>query len=117
MRGRMRACSFLLTLGLGLSLLSCASFSENVRRGVQHYDAARWDKALSVWVEIEDDVPAQSRGERGEYYTYLALTHLRLGHSSDARHYFAIARQFWGVLPRDLRTRIEQGEAELRRSP
>ena len=104
-----------LSLVSSLSLVACASFAENLRRGVQHYDAERWQQALAVWIELEDDVPEQSRGERGEYYAYLALTHLRLGHRSDARHYFAIARQFWGVLPQDLHRRIEQGEAELGR--
>lgn len=108
-----------LVLALSLCLLpltSCASFAECVSRGVMHYEAERWDDALAVWTEIEADLPAQSRPDQGEYYLYLALTHLRLGHRSDARHYLAIAKQFWGVLPNDLRHRLGEAEQELARS-
>lgn len=112
MRSRLGSLALLLPL---LVLAGCATFGESLGRGAMHYDAERWNEALAVWTELEADVPDQSRPQQGEYYTYLALTHLQLGHRSDARHYLAIARQFWGVLPEALHRRIQDAEGALGR--
>lgn len=104
-----RAAAFVVVLALA----GCVSFAESLRRGIQHYDLERWNDAMGVWLEIEADLPNQTRSERGQYHAYRAFTHLRLGSRADARHHLALARQFLGAMPADVRRRVQEETREL----
>lgn len=73
-------------------LLSLASCTSSLGKGVSHYERAEYPQALERFVEMEDEVASASPSERAHYALYRGLTHFALGNRALAKEWLAKAK-------------------------
>jgi hypothetical protein len=95
----------LLMLGLLTTVqLGCATYSNDLERGVKYYQSNDHEKALAIFRTIEPDVDSLKPGDRVRYYYFRGMADYRLASKNykvrpDARHWLAMAQSKEKELP------------------
>jgi hypothetical protein len=109
-----------LLLGLVLaSAASCAGQSDALTRGQRYYEDNQYEKALSLWRDLDRRQVPLSSTERARFAYLRGMTDYRLGFRDDARHWLAVAKstdvQSPGGLDVSSRERLEGALGDLER--
>jgi hypothetical protein len=82
------------TLGLVLavSLLGCATYSDELVRGQSAYEKNDHERALAIFRALEPDQSHFDPTEEAHYAYLRGMTDYRIGYRADARHWLAIAK-------------------------
>jgi hypothetical protein len=107
-------------LGLALaSSVSCAGQSDALMRGQRYYEDNQYEKALSLWRDLDRRRVPLSTTERARFAYLRGMTDYRLGFRHDARHWLAVAKgtdaQSPGGLDVSSRERLEGALGDLER--
>ena len=109
----------LLCWAVGLVMLGCATYREDLNRGQRLYDENQYDRALAIWRILEEDRDSLSLTDQARYAYLRGMTDLSLGFRGDARHWLAIAKaieqEHPGGLKPDWKTRLEEKLDDLNR--
>jgi hypothetical protein len=86
----------LAALAAGVLSVGCATYTQDLERGIHHYDASEHERALAVFRSIENDTDSFSGQELARYYYYRGMTDYRLATPqyevrSDARYWLGLA--------------------------
>jgi hypothetical protein len=85
--------SIVCALLIGASALAgCATYTEDLNRGQQHFEANEYERALAVWRVLETDLDSLTPMDRARYAYLRGMTDYRMGFRADARHWLALAR-------------------------
>lgn len=84
-------------LSAAVALPACATYTQDLDRGIHHYDAAEHERALAVFRSLENDTDSFSGQERARYFYYRGMTDYRLATPeyevrADARYWLGLAR-------------------------
>lgn len=94
---RLPATAAILALALfGGAATGCATYTQDLDRGIKHYDASEHEKALAVFRSLENDTDSFDGKERARYYYYRGMTDYRLATAEyevrpDARYWLGLA--------------------------
>jgi hypothetical protein len=82
----------------------CATYSDDLQRGVKYYDANEHERSLAIFRSLEPDMDSLRPEDRVRYYYYRGMTGYRLASDTykvrpDARHWLGLARAAEGELP------------------
>ncbi len=77
--------------------VGCATYSDDLRRGVEYYNNHEHERTLAVFRALEADVDSLKPDDRVRYYYYRGMTDYRLitekyDVSADARHWLGLAK-------------------------
>jgi hypothetical protein len=75
-----------------LGALSCAGYGDALARGQGYYEDNQYERALSLWRDLDRRQAAFAPTERVRYAYFRGMTDYRLGYRADARHWLAIAK-------------------------
>lgn len=85
--------SIVCALLIGASALAgCATYTEDLNRGQQHFEANEYERALAVWRVLESDLNSLTPMDRARYAYLRGMTDYRMGFRADARHWLALSR-------------------------
>jgi hypothetical protein len=106
--------------GAGLAAVAgCAGVSDALGRGQHYYEDNQYEKALSLWRDLERRGVMLSPPERARFAYLRGMTDYRLGFRDDARHWLAVARgadiQYPGGLDASWRDRLDGALGDLER--
>jgi hypothetical protein len=109
-----------LLLGLGLAMSAgCAGQSDALTRGQRYYEDNQYEKALSLWRDLDRRRVPLSSPERARFAYLRGMTDYRLGFRDDARHWLAVAQGTDALSPGGLdassRERLEGALGDLER--
>lgn len=110
----MRAPRYL--VGLLSLALGCWNYRAQLDRADGHFHAARYDAAIANLDDLEPALGDLEPSERARFAFVLGMSHLRLGHRADARHWLAAAREMverGAALPDDERATLTRTLAEI----
>jgi hypothetical protein len=79
-------------LELTALLLSCGGERAALLRGQSYYDDNQYERALSVWRDLERHEPELTASEFARYAYLRGMTDYRLGFHADARHWLGLAK-------------------------
>jgi hypothetical protein len=109
-----------LLLGVVLaSTARCAAQSDAITRGQRYYEDNQYEKALSLWRDLDRRRVPLSSTERARFAYLRGMTDYRLGFRGDARHWLAVAKGTDALSPGGLdvssRERLESALGDLER--
>lgn len=110
----MRAPRYL--VGLLSLALGCWNYRDQLERADGRYHAERYDAAIANLDDLEPALGDLNPSERARFAFVLGMSHLRLGHRADARHWLAAAREMLergATLPDDERATLTRTLAEI----
>jgi hypothetical protein len=82
-----------LTALLGLAvLLGCSGERAALLRGQRYYEDNQFERALSVWRDLERHEPSLTPSDFARYAYLRGMTDYRLGFHADARHWLGLAK-------------------------
>jgi hypothetical protein len=106
-------------LALVLCVGACATYQEDLNRGQRFYTENEYERALSIFRVLEEDMDSLSLNDQARYSYLRGMTDYRLGFRADARHWLAIAKateqEHPGGLSGDWKQRLEEALADLNR--
>ena len=109
----------LLALALALCSGACATYQEDLNRGQRFYTENEYERALSIFRVLEEDMDSLSLNDQARYAYLRGMTDYRLGFRADARHWLAIAKateqEHPGGLSQDWKQRLEEALEDLNR--
>ncbi|MEO8184292.1 MAG: hypothetical protein ABI895_36185 [Deltaproteobacteria bacterium] len=73
-------------------LLSCVGERAALLRGQGYYEDNQFERALSVWRDLERHEPALTPSQFARYAYLRGMTDYRLGFHADARHWLSLAK-------------------------
>ena len=81
---------------LGTAATGCATYTQDLDRGIKHYDASEHEKALAVFRSLENDTDSFDGKELARYFYYRGMTDYRLATPeyevrSHARYWLGLA--------------------------
>ncbi len=94
----------LLVSWIALASLGCATYSEELSRGQQHFKANDYEHALGVLRMLEPDVDSLSPTDHARYAYLRGMADYRMSLRGDARHWLGLARALDKVAPGGLET-------------
>ena len=80
------------TLALLALLLSCSGQRAALERGQRYYDDNQYERALSIWRDLERHEPELAPPDFARYAYLRGMTDFRLGFHAEARHWLALAK-------------------------
>lgn len=112
---------------IGLTLAStaatgCATYTQDLDRGIKHYDANEHERALAVFRSLENDTDSFAGKELARYYYYRGMTDYRLATPEyevrpDARYWLGLAHaaeeKTPGSLSEEQKKRLGDAMADL----
>ena len=91
-RARSGPSRVLAALELTALLLSCGGERAALLRGQSYYDDNQYERALSVWRDLERHEPELTVSQFARYAYLRGMTDYRLGFHADARHWLGLAK-------------------------
>ncbi len=90
----MRYAALILVCGAALCFGGCATYSQDLNRAEQHYQANEHERALALFRVLEPDLDSLDHSQQIEYCYFRGMNDYRLGptYRADARHWLALAR-------------------------
>jgi hypothetical protein len=88
MKGLLVACA----LGAWLGIAGCSNYADMLGRGQAYYERNEYERALSVWRNLEADRDSLGPDGRVRYYYLRGMTAFRLGYAPDARYWLGLAQ-------------------------
>ena len=79
-------------LALALCVGACATYREDLNRGQRLYEENEYERALSIWRVLEEDMDSLSLEDQARYAYLRGMTDYRLSFRPDARHWLAMAK-------------------------
>jgi hypothetical protein len=73
-------------------LLACSGERGALLRGQGYYEDNQYERALSIWRELERNERALTPGDFARYAYLRGMTDYRLGYRPDARHWLSLAK-------------------------
>lgn len=107
---------------LGASLVGCATYTQDLDRGIHHYDSNEHERALAVFRSLENDTDSFDGKELARYYYYRGMTDYRLASPQyevrpDARYWLGLAHaaedKTPGSLTSDQKQRLDEALDDL----
>lgn len=112
-----RAGSALFVASLGLCLVACQNYSDQLERARGYYADNQYEQALAAFRHLEADQDSLEAPERVRYCYLRGMTDYRLGYRSDARYWLGLAkaseRHAKDALVPEEKQRLEDTLAEL----
>ena len=109
--------TWLAVLALGLGLVGCATYREDLNRGQRLYEENEYEHALAIFRVLETDTDSLEDNDQARYAYLRGMTDYRLGFRADARHWLAVAKASEQVHPGGLspqwKERLEEALNEL----
>jgi hypothetical protein len=105
-----------------LSVAGCATYTQDLDRGIHHYDANEHERALAVFRSLENDTDSFDGKELARYYYYRGMTDYRLASPQyevrpDARYWLGLAHaaedKTPGSLTSDQKQRLDDALDDL----
>jgi hypothetical protein len=105
-----------------VSLTGCATYTQDLDRGIHHYDANEHERALAVFRSLENDTDSFDGKELARYFYYRGMTDYRLASPQyevrpDARYWLGLAHaaedKTPGSLTSDQKQRLEEALDDL----
>ena len=121
---RSRLSTLALLAVLASAGIGCATYSDDLNRGIRYYDANEHERSLAVLRSLERDIDSLSAADRIRYYYYRGMTDYRLASDSykvrpDARHWLGLAKAASVDLPDALteeqKSRLQEALDDLNR--
>ena len=102
----------LLALAAGLSWLGCNTFTADLDRAIKHYDANQYQAAIALLDVVERDFDSLSTPQQTQFAYFLGMSHFRMNHRADARHWLGFAaaaeKKNQGALSADEQKRVDE---------
>jgi hypothetical protein len=102
---------------LGLMMMGCATYGDELRRGEEAYTKNEHEKALAIFRALEPDQGQFDETQEARYAYLRGMTDYRIGYRADARHWLAVAKAAEDktpqTLPPDWKNRCSSTLAEL----
>lgn len=88
----MKRWSLAIALCALLGAFACSNYADMLGRGQAYYERNEYERALSVWRNLEDDRDSLGADGRVRYYYLRGMTAFRLGYAPDARYWLGLAQ-------------------------
>jgi hypothetical protein len=107
-----------LLASVGLALVGCQTYQDDLARSQRAFEHADYERALAIFRSLEPDLIDHFSLQEQAQYAYLrGMTDYRVGYKVDARHWLVVAHAISeaqrGVLPDDWKGRMKDTLAEL----
>lgn len=105
------------TLVLPLALAACATYKDDLERARARYTKNEHEHAIALLEALDHDIDSLSEAERAQFSYLRGMSHHRLAHEHDARHWLAVAlareKASQGSLQPDEKKRAEEVVEQL----
>ncbi len=95
---------------------ACWNYRDQLERADAHYHARRYEAAIVNLEDLEPSAQHLDASERARLAFVMGMSHARLGHRADARHWLAAAREMTehgATLPAEDRATLDRTLAEV----
>jgi hypothetical protein len=75
-----------------LVFAGCSNYADMLQRGQVYYEHNEYERALSVWRQLDADRDSLGAEGRVRYYYLRGMTDFRLGYHPDARYWLGLAQ-------------------------
>ena len=103
---------------------ACATYQDDLQRGIKYYDGNEHERALAVLRSLEPDMDSLKPEDRVRYYYYRGMTDYRLANDTfkvrpDARHWLGLAhageKDTPAALTEEQKSRLQEALDDLNR--